>query len=177
MVSAKTYEFGNQRKYTQGMRRTLFVCFHSRRTRGAKSSGWARKQSSVSAGILSCGLESRMHTLPRAKIERQCFFQCTRPIFRTGSRYGATHLRSNYSCEVLWGCNVWHFLQLFQLFTNSSWVIYYNESVLVTKDQIRDQHWSLNAFGHYLHQFLYSMYLVPQANVQYNRGKRARNVL
>ena len=25
---------------------------------------------------------------------------------------------------------------------------------LVTKDQISDQHWSLNAFGYYLHQFL-----------------------
>ena len=54
------------------------------------------------------------------------------------------------------GCNVWHFLQVFQLVTNWSWVIYSKWSVkLVTKDQISDQGWSLNAFGYYLHQFLY----------------------
>ena len=52
-------------------------------------------------------------------------------------------------------CNVWPFLQEFQLVTNWGWVIYSKRSVkLVTKDQISDQDWSLNAFVNYLHQFV-----------------------
>ena len=54
------------------------------------------------------------------------------------------------------GWTVWHFLRLFQLVINWSWVIYYKRPVkLVSKDQICDQDWLLNTFIYYLHQYLY----------------------
>ena len=58
------------------------------------------------------------------------------------------HEQKQGLCDKTWWICV-------QLVTNWSWVIFYKSSVkLVTKDQIGDQHWSLNAFGDYLHQFL-----------------------
>ena len=46
-----------------GVSKAILFSFHSRRTRGVKSSGWAgEKKSSISAGILRYGFESRTGT-------------------------------------------------------------------------------------------------------------------